>query len=437
MLKERPIFGVILLYSLPMLIGGYIQFMVSNYLIKYATDVLILAPSFVGAVFFMSRIWDAINDPIIGWLSDHLKYKNHRRAQLIILSSPFLIISFLFLWISPFQWDSTPILKSFTFISKEAWFSFWIFLLFTALTFLFVPHYSLGAEFYAHEKNRLKMFAGRTLFENLGVVLASVSIALLATLQGAGETFAFFLWFSIPAVFLIAMPLLFIRESSRNSKYKTKSTSLGQSLLIAAQNKALILLIIISFLNQTGASFLLAFSLYFTEYVLEQKSLGSIVPAVFILASSLSIPIWVYLGKKKVRFFWIIGQFLMLLGLSLVYLLPMHLTINIYICAFLIGSGAGAALLYTPTLIARTTNGNEGVSFSLFSFMNKTGMATSALLIGLTLSILGFLPNELQNKNVQDGMQKAFVFFPGFFFFCAMIAILFLKSSTLPTIPRE
>ena len=44
---------------------------VGNFLMFYFTDVLFLAPAFVGTLFFVARIWDAINDPMMGLVVDN------------------------------------------------------------------------------------------------------------------------------------------------------------------------------------------------------------------------------------------------------------------------------------------------------------------------------------------------------------------------------
>lgn len=45
--------------------------LVGAFLMLYFTDTLYLAPAFVGILFFVARIWDAINDPMMGMVVDN------------------------------------------------------------------------------------------------------------------------------------------------------------------------------------------------------------------------------------------------------------------------------------------------------------------------------------------------------------------------------
>lgn len=58
---------------------------VGNFLMFYYTDVLFLAPAFVGTLFFVARIWDAINDPMMGMIVDntHNKFGKFRTWLLV------------------------------------------------------------------------------------------------------------------------------------------------------------------------------------------------------------------------------------------------------------------------------------------------------------------------------------------------------------------
>ena len=56
--REEPLaFGTILTYSLPTVGAGYMFLLVGLYLMKFATDVLLIAPAAMSAIFGLSRVW--------------------------------------------------------------------------------------------------------------------------------------------------------------------------------------------------------------------------------------------------------------------------------------------------------------------------------------------------------------------------------------------
>ena len=68
--------------------------LVGAFLMLYFTDTLYLAPAFVGVLFFVARIWDAINDPIMGVFVDHHRYKSGKmRPYLLITPIPIAILT--------------------------------------------------------------------------------------------------------------------------------------------------------------------------------------------------------------------------------------------------------------------------------------------------------------------------------------------------------
>ncbi len=48
--------------------------LVGAFLMLYFTDTLYLAPAFVGVLFFVARIWDAVNDPMMGMIVDNTRF---------------------------------------------------------------------------------------------------------------------------------------------------------------------------------------------------------------------------------------------------------------------------------------------------------------------------------------------------------------------------
>ena len=55
-------------YALPPIGAGYMFCIVSLYAMKFSTDVLLIAPAVMGLIFGISRFWDAISDPLVGYL---------------------------------------------------------------------------------------------------------------------------------------------------------------------------------------------------------------------------------------------------------------------------------------------------------------------------------------------------------------------------------
>ena len=86
--------SVLLTYSAPS-IGLHFTFMLMGlYFFKFATDVLLLAPAVLGVLIGGSRLWDAVSDPIAGYLSDRTRTRYGRRrpwmaaAALAVLNTP-------------------------------------------------------------------------------------------------------------------------------------------------------------------------------------------------------------------------------------------------------------------------------------------------------------------------------------------------------------
>ena len=77
--EERVPTSSILIYSSPVL-GVFMATMLVNfYLLKFSTDVLLISPAVMGFLFGLSRIWDAVTDPLAGYFSDRTTMKAGRR----------------------------------------------------------------------------------------------------------------------------------------------------------------------------------------------------------------------------------------------------------------------------------------------------------------------------------------------------------------------
>jgi len=115
---------------------GMINFLFEVYLLKFATDVLLLAPAVMGTIFSISRIWDAVSDPLCGYLSDATRNSFGRRRSWMLGSA-------LPLWCAFVACFSPPQL------ADAAGLSLWmlpsVLAYYTSRTAFEVPHLAFGA----------------------------------------------------------------------------------------------------------------------------------------------------------------------------------------------------------------------------------------------------------------------------------------------------
>lgn len=81
----------------------------SIYLLYFYTDILLLSAGLAGTIFLISRIWDAINDPIMGVIVDHTFTRWGRCRPYLIPGAIILSLSTLLIFINP-GWSGVPLI---------------------------------------------------------------------------------------------------------------------------------------------------------------------------------------------------------------------------------------------------------------------------------------------------------------------------------------
>src|SRR5512147_1028154 len=191
----------------------------------YLTDVVGLEPRLASFGALVGILWDAINDPLIGILSDRLHTRwGRRRPFLLWFSIPFGL-SFITLWSAP-NWESQTALLIYITLS--------FMLADTLQTLVGVPFLSLTPELTSDYDERTTLTSFRSFFQLVGaltVVLTAPAIIDRVLASGGSQQQGFML---VGAIFggIGAIPLLliglFVRETS--TPEQTKALSLRETI---------------------------------------------------------------------------------------------------------------------------------------------------------------------------------------------------------------
>ena len=146
---ERTPLATILIYASPAPCIGFMFFLVSMYLMKFSTDVLLIAPGVMGLIFGISRVWDGISDPLAGYFSDRTNTRIGRRRPWMLASLVPIVVVFLMMWSAPQTLTGTALV---------VWMAVGVIGFYTAMTIFTVPHASLGAELSMSYDDRNRVF---------------------------------------------------------------------------------------------------------------------------------------------------------------------------------------------------------------------------------------------------------------------------------------
>ncbi len=409
--EERIPTGQILIFSAPVL-GVFVgSALTSMYLLKFATDVLLVAPAVMGAILLAGRIWDAVSDPLVGHLSDRTRTRFGRRRPWFLASAIPLGLSIVALW-SPPRELSGPALV--------AWITASFLLFFTFYTTFRVPHMAFAAELSRGYHDRTRVFGLMQAMESLGMMLAAGALFLLESAEdprGPAAGISVAIGAGGAVLILLTTAAMREREEFQERGARSSASAFGDVL----GNPHARILVGVFLLEQLGFSVLVILLPYVSDYVLVTP--GSTAAYIFgaLVTLLLSIPVWLAAarrwGKKPVWLFSILGKMVVFGGFFFMgegdFLWVMAGTI-------LFGAMAGCGSVVGPSLKAdvvdwdegRTGERKEGAYFATWNFAQKAAGGVAGWLTGTMLSVFGFEPNVAQSEGTLFGMRVLISLWP-------------------------
>jgi GPH family glycoside/pentoside/hexuronide:cation symporter len=366
----------------------------SFFLLFFFTDVARISPAAAGLILLVSKIWDAVNDPVIGTLSDRVHTRwGRRRPWFLFGAIPFGLTFFLLFLVPPLGETG-----------KVVYFLVVTLMLDTMFTIVNVPYTALTPELSRDYDERTSLNSFRFAFSITAGLIAAVlhPIIVDTVAQNSSQQMGYAVSALIFAVFCtIPFFFAFWGTYERHTAEEEETMPFLEGVKVAFGNRAFRYVTGIYLLSWLVVQTVSTIVIYFMTYWLRRPDMVSVV----ILSVQGSALIWLFIwtavsrrvGKKGVYYrgmiFWIVVSF----GLFLVQ--PSWPSWVIVVLGMLAGVGVATAYLVPwamlPDVIEEdeleTGKRREGVFYGFFVLLQKLGLALGLFLVSQALNLAGYI----------------------------------------------
>lgn len=381
----------------------------STYIVFFYVDVKKLLPGLAAVGMLIWGIWNAINDPIAGFISDHTRTRFGRRIPYIaICAIPFGIIYFL-LWTPPFE-AATQMIPLF------AYFLIFICIFDGLYTVTVLNWASLFPEMFPKLSERAEVNSYRQTFGMIGLVIGIALPPLIYS--GIG-------WKWMGAIFgtIIAVAFLIALWGSREKKEFSADSPLPlkQALAATFKNRSFLTYVFANLCVQYTFTIILATIPFYAKYVLEvgPQQTTLILLSAFVVA----IPMLYVWSRLTVRFgakrCFMASMFSLMICL-IPFLFAKGFMTNL-IFAGLVGIGLAGFILIADVLISdvidedeiQTGTRREGMYFGVNAFITRFAIGLEAASLGGIFILTRYNPYIFtQTREFLFGLRLLIAGFP-------------------------
>jgi GPH family glycoside/pentoside/hexuronide:cation symporter len=378
-------------------LGGNLFFTAMGfYSLIYLTDTVGLAAALAGAAILIGKFWDAVTDPMMGFISDRTRSRWGRRRPYFLFGALPLLLTMWYFFSAPDFSNS----QSLGFI----WAAFALCLLNTAYTVVNIPYGSLTPELTKNFKERTSLNGFRFSFAVIGTILgAAVVLPIVGLASNSRQGFSIVgLLFGTIMAATILTTFFMVREPDHTHTPRPQQKFFA-TFLAVFQNKTYMRLAAVYTLNLTGITFVQTMLVYYFKYIYKNEAMTTIAMLLLLGVAMLCVPVSVlvarHVGKKR--------TYQLALGILAVSCLAIFFfghTLGMYFTlVVMVFAGVGIGFGYVPPFAmlpdvvevdaVQTRNRKEGAYYGMWTFFSKIGVAMAAALAGAFLSLASFVPN--------------------------------------------
>ena len=402
--------------------------MVSLYLLYFYTDVVGLNPAAVAVLFLITKIWDAVNDPLMGLIVDrtHTKWGSCR---------PYLLWGAI-----PYAFFAVLMFTNFHGgMGAKLFFAYVGYIGFDlAYTFINIPYSAILPSLTSNYAERTAVNSVRMIFSRIGGITVSLATLPLVNLIGKGNEAKGFQGtmgiFGIIAIILFL--ITFASTKERIPQSNGEQMKLKDSFKTLKGNTPWWALLILNVFMWIGFTMMQQSIVYFFKYNLGKPQLAGPYMPIMMIGMFSALGLMPMLSKRftKRRLF-IIGECIYIVGELLALILSQGSIFSFFAAVIIGGFGWGMVAPLTFSMLADTVDFGEwkngvratGFLYSASSLGIKLGMSIGGAVGAVILARAGYVANVQQTQTALNAIQFVFIGAPMIASILCIFTIMFYK----------
>ncbi len=434
--KEKTPLKLTLGYGIGELGGQMSWYMINTYLMIFYTDVVGLTAGAISLIMLIARVWDAINDPMMGMICDRTNTKWGKfRPYILFAPAVLAIFNILTFTVLPVQ-GMTKVLLCLAFYIGAG----------MAYTVVQTAYASLVNVVAKDTQERQLLSAARNIFNSVGsIILGAVAMPLIlffgnsdvATAKGYFWTTVLFSLAMVPIYLITAhiCPEKYVGELHVNKEQEKRSVV--ESIRMLLKNDQIVLVILNTLGGTIGIMGRMTMLSYYVIYVVgsytmispvySSMSIGALIGGFFVPAGAAKF------GKRN---YILALNVLMVIGFVVMYAFPANNAAFLLAISFVIGianssQGVVYGMISDSIEYGDYKNGvrEEGLCSSFLTLSVKLATAICGVAGAMLLSASGYVPNAEQTEAARQGINMVVNIVPAICVAVGMIPLFFYKLS--------
>ncbi len=407
-------------YGFADIYGGGAFVVISTFFTVFLTKAQGMNPALAGTIPLVGKIWDAVNDPLMGNITDRTKSRFGAKRFWILVGSIISALTFVVMWI-PFAARGSAIGQYIFYVLMYLLFS-------TGSTIVMVPYNALLPDMVDDYTTRAKFSSVRMIFSSFGAILAGLLPTLMIR-DNTGASHYLKMAFVFSAIFLVSILMTFFGtwEKAKAENKFSMAESFTQSLSVF-KNRSFRIFVAIFLFGQGAADFLTGLAVYYIDDVLHAYGGGNFTKLMGVILVAQFIGMFVFapiMAKTSKKFPILVGTPVRLIA-TLAMLTVSHEGANFMIIlalAFIVGLGMAGTSTTIFSILADMADVDElitsvsrpGTTSSMATFTRQVTAGLISALIGLLLSLVGYdeviaASGARQSLATQHGIAYIFIF---------------------------